>query len=104
MEIQWDVLSGPIALVTVNDKVCVDCSTELVLDPVATPSEQTAFTTFLDTTIVEDPTQQDWTVVNNQCISPGESVCEILTAKITRTWSSFVATEDLSFSNGQFMI
>ena len=43
-------MSGPVALVTVADKVCSSCSTELTLENTATA----AINTFMDETMVVD--------------------------------------------------
>ena len=98
-------MSGPVALVTVTDKVCTSCSTELTLENTATA----AINTFIDETTVLDTDTQNWSVAAwgtsaDRCVSPQGSVCEVLTAKIQRTWSSFTENEDLAFSDGQFMM
>ena len=76
-------MNGPVALVTVDDLVCIDCETELYIED----SDTTEFTDFMETTVIEDPVSADWSVAAwgtpaDRCISPGGSVCEILTAKI----------------------
>ena len=68
---------------TVTDKVCIDCSDEMLLEN----SDADAITTFMESTTIEDPSEQQWSVAawglpSDRCISPGESVCEVLTAKI----------------------
>ena len=50
-EVTWQVLSGPTALVTVQDKVCIDCVDEMLLEA----SDTAGITTFLETTSIKDP-------------------------------------------------
>ena len=101
IEISWTVMNGPVALVSVQDKVCSSCESELYLED----SDTSAFTDFMESTISEDAVTQSWSIAvwgvpADRCVSPGGSVCEILTAKVKRKWSSFVQLEDLSFSDG----
>lgn len=96
-------MSGPVALVTVNDRVCIDCANELLLSASEQPDE---FSEFIENTIITDPLEAQWSVgvwglPNDRCYSSEKGgVCEVMTARIERTWSDFVGTEDLDFSDG----
>ena len=82
-EVTWSVINGPTAIATVTDKLCYDCT--------ATGN------------VADDPTTQSFEIVAwdspaDRCVAVSGSVCEILTAKVERKWSSFSKEEDLELS------
>ena len=62
MEIQWTILAGPSAFVTVTDKVCIDCWPELDQKIAATSTTfnlaGAELTNFMEHTVIRDPEEQ----------------------------------------------
>ena len=58
IEINWQVMNGPVALVTVTDKVCASCTSEMYYED----SQTELFKTLMETTTTTDALVQDWSV------------------------------------------
>lgn len=90
LEISWLAANGPVALVSVKDQVCIDCNDLLKLD-----DTDSKFKDLMDTAIIDDIGTQQWNVSVwgspvDRCFSSSNSNnCEVMTAKVSRTWSSF---------------